>query len=151
MKQLNTIQPALGSTRDRLRVGRGRGSGQGCTAGYGNNGAKARAGASTKLYYEGGQTPITRRLPKRGFTNRFKVENQIVNVGQIQNVDFTEKEITVQMLFDRGLVHSQSMPVKILGGGEFTKSVTIKADSFSKSALEKIEKAKGKAEVTTRA
>lgn len=151
MITMNTLQPAEGSRKNIKRVGRGRGSGQGCTAGYGNNGAKARSGANIKLYYEGGQTPITRRLPKRGFNNMFRVEYQIVNVGDLQAIEFEEKEITPKTLVEKGLVGSEKFPVKILGCGDLSKCLIIKANAFSKSAREKIDRAKGKAEVITRA
>ncbi len=147
MLTLNELKPTDGSKRKPKRIGRGSASGWGTTSGRGNNGAKARRGATTKLYYEGGQTPITRRLPKKGFTNIFKVHYQIVNVGDIQKIDSEEKEIDVQWLFDNGLVHSKEGRVKILGNGDLSKGISITAHAFSKTAREKIEKAKGKAEV----
>lgn len=147
MLKLNEIKPAHGSKKSSKRLGRGCGGGTGCTAGHGNNGHKARSGSTNKLYFEGGQTPLSRRLPKRGFHNNFKVSYQIVNVGALDGLNVGEKEITVDVLFDQGLIHKKEMPVKILGDGDLTKPFVIKVHSFSKSAREKIEKAKGKAEV----
>ncbi len=149
MLKLNELRPAKGSSKKTKRVGRGGGSGWGTTAGFGMNGAKARSGAKNKPYFEGGQLPLTRRLPKRGFNNRFKVYFQIVNVGDIEKTEFDAKEIDVAMLHEKGLVHSTDEPVKILGNGDLTKVLTIKANAFSKTAREKIEKVKGKAEVIT--
>ncbi|MBD3419570.1 MAG: 50S ribosomal protein L15 [Chitinivibrionales bacterium] len=143
---LNTLQPAKGARKRKKRVGRGQGSGQGCTAGYGMNGAKARSGRKHKPYFEGGQTPLTRRIPKRGFSNRFKKECQIVNVGDIHKALNSEQEIDIAWLFDNKLIRDTSIPVKILGNGEFSKEVTIYAHGFSQSAKEKIEQANGKAE-----
>jgi large subunit ribosomal protein L15 len=152
MLKLNGIAPAPGSHREAKRLGRGQGSGTGCTAGKGDKGDRARSGARLKLYFEGGQTPMTRRIPKRGFNNvLFTVKYQIVNVGDIEKFDTGGKDVDAAYLFERGVVRSVNMPVKVLGGGELTKKVTVRADSFSRSAREKIEKAKGKAEVITRA
>jgi large subunit ribosomal protein L15 len=150
MLKLNEIKPEPGCRKNAKRVGRGQGSGTGTTAGKGNNGYKARKGASVKAYFEGGQIPLTRRLPKRGFYNPFKKEFQIVNVGNLEKLD-NEGEINIETLHDLGLIHEIDRPVKVLGDGEITKSITIKAHSFSKTAREKIEKAKGKAEVIGRA
>jgi large subunit ribosomal protein L15 len=147
MVTLNTIKPAKGSTKNTKRLGRGTGSGQGCTAGHGANGAKARSGDRWKPYFEGGQTPLSRRIPKRGFYNRFSATYQIVNVGDINTAASNDKEITIDWLLDKGLIQNKDDPVKILGGGELAKAVTIKAHAFSKAAKEKIEKAKGKADV----
>ena len=147
---MNELKPAPGAKKNTKRLGRGTGSGQGCTAGHGYNGHKARSGSRNKLYFEGGQTPLTRRIPKRGFISPFRIEYQIVNVGAINKLNVGDKEITVDVLHDQGLIHGKDLPVKVLGEGEFTKAFTIKAHSFSKSAKEKIEKAKGKAEVVAR-
>ena len=151
MLTINQLKPAPHSKKNKTRVGRGRGSGQGCTAGYGNNGARARSGANIKLYYEGGQTPLTRRLPKRGFHNRFGTEYQIVNLSSFQNLSDQEKEFTIEKMFSLGLIHSDKKLVKVLADGELTKPVTIKAHAFSQTAREKIEKVKGKAEVISHA
>jgi large subunit ribosomal protein L15 len=151
MLKLNELKPAPGATKTAKRIGRGTGSGSGSTAGKGNNGDRARSGSVSKLYFEGGQTPLTRRIPKRGFVSPFKVEYQIVNVSNLETLDNAGKEITVEVLHKLGLIHEIDQPVKILGNGELTKAINIKVHSFSKSAKEKIEKAKGKAEVIGRA
>jgi large subunit ribosomal protein L15 len=152
MIKLNGIHPAAGSHRETKRLGRGQGTGQGCTAGKGDKGDRSRSGARSKLYFEGGQTPMTRRVPKRGFNNSlFSTKYQVVNIGDIEKADVGGKEIDLQWLFDNRLIRSQQGLVKVLGNGELTKKVTIHADSFSKSAREKIEKVKGKAEVISRA
>jgi len=147
MVKLNDIKPASGSTRPAKRLGRGSGSGWGKTAGRGHNGAGSRASSKTKPYFEGGQTPLIRRIPKRGFTNIFKRVIQTVNLSAIEKIECNEKGIGIEWLYEKGLVRSVELPVKILGNGEFSKSLTIKAQAFSKAAREKIEKAKGKAEV----
>jgi large subunit ribosomal protein L15 len=151
MLKLNELRPADGSTRDSKRRGRGIGSGNGKTAGRGHKGAGSRSGTKKKLYFEGGQTPLTRRIPKRGFNNIFSVKYQVVNLGDIEKIATAEKEVTGQLLFENGLVRSADARVKVLGNGEITKGVVVKASAFSKSAREKIEKAKGKAEVVARA
>ena len=110
-----------------------------------------RSGSGTKPYFEGGQTPLIRRIPKRGFTNIFKKSFQTVNIGDIEKIEFHDKEIGEEWLLQNKLTYSKTLPVKILGDGELTKSLVIRAHAFSKSAREKIEKAKGKAEVITRA
>jgi large subunit ribosomal protein L15 len=151
MVTLNAIKPKNGSRRTSKRLGRGSGSGTGKTAGRGHKGAGSRVGGPHKPYFEGGQTSIIRRIPKRGFTNIFKREYQIVNIGDIEKVDAQGKDIVSDVLFENGLIRSKNLPVKVLGDGELTKSVVVKAHAFSKSAREKIEKAKGKVEVLTRA
>jgi large subunit ribosomal protein L15 len=152
MLKLNEVHVAPGSHRETKRLVRGQGTGQGCTAGKGDKGARARSGNRNRLYFEGGQTPMTRRVPKRGFNNtRFAPEYQIVNISDIEKADVAGKEIDPKWLFENGFIKSVSNPVKVLGEGELTKKVTIKANGFSKSAREKIEKAKGKAEVLARA
>ncbi len=147
MVSLNTIKSENQPKKNKKRIGRGTGSGQGCTAGKGMNGARARSGFKNKLYFEGGQLPLIRRLPKRGFNNIFKVNYQIVNVGDIEKTEAKATEIDAAWLHENGLIHSATDPVKVLGNGELTKSITIKANKFSKTALDKIEKASGKAEV----
>lgn len=148
MLTLNTLKPPRGSHRDTKRLGRGTGSGQGSTAGHGNNGDKSRSGAFQKFYFEGGQTPLTRRVPKVGFHSPFKKEYQIVNLGNLEKVDVGGRDVTAEVLRELGLIHNTKEPVKILsGGGEFTKSLTFKVNAYSKVAKEKIENAKGKAEV----
>jgi large subunit ribosomal protein L15 len=147
MLKLNEIRPAKGSNRGTKRRGRGIGSGNGKTAGRGYNGAGSRSGTKKKLYFEGGQTPLTRRIPKRGFNNIFSVKYQVVNLGDIEKNATADKEVTGQWLFENHLIRSADSRVKILGNGDFTKGVVIRAHAFSKSARDKIEKAKGKAEV----
>jgi large subunit ribosomal protein L15 len=149
MVKLNDIKPAKGSNRKGKRLGRGSGSGTGKTAGRGYNGQGSRSGSGTKPYFEGGQTTLIRRIPKRGFTNIFRVEYQTVNVGDIEKLDVGGQEIGAEWLLRNKLVHSKTKRVKILGDGDLTKAISIKAHAFSKSAREKIEKAKGKAEVIT--
>jgi large subunit ribosomal protein L15 len=151
MIELNTLKPAYGSTRPSKRLGRGVGSGTGKTAGRGHNGAGSRVGGAHKPYFEGGQTSLIRRIPKRGFTNIFKKIFQIVNIEDIEKIDSQGKDIGAEILFENGLIRSMSAPIKILGNGDLTKSIVIRAQAFSKSAREKIEKAKGKAEVVSRA
>ncbi len=151
MLKINEIKMAAGSRKKAKRVGRGQGSGNGCTAGYGMNGDKARSGARQKLYFEGGQTPLTRRIPKRGFNNPSKVTFQIINVGDLEKASFDAVELDSKWLHENGFIHSDKLPVKVLGNGELSKKLTIRAEAFSKSAREKIEQAKGKAEVISRA
>ena len=140
--KLHDLSPAPGSTRNKKRVGRGPGSGLGKTAGRGHNGQRSRSGYSRRPGFEGGQMPLIRRVPKRGFTNLFRKEYAVVNVADL--ADF-EGEVTPESLLERGLVR-RGMPVKILGDGELTTGLTVKAHKFSKSAREKIEAAGGSCE-----
>jgi large subunit ribosomal protein L15 len=151
MFKLNEIRPAEGATRDSKRRGRGIGSGNGKTAGRGHKGAGSRSGTKKKLYFEGGQTPLTRRIPKRGFVSVFKKSFQIVNLADILKVEPLDKDVTAEWLEQNGLIRSAAEPVKVLGDGECNKSIVVKVNAFSKSAREKIEKAKGKAEVVASA
>jgi len=134
-----------GSHRDRKRKGRGPGSGIGKTSGYGHKGSKARAGhhgpGGGKPAYEGGQMPLHRRLPKRGFTNLNRVEYQVVNLFQLEKLE--DSEITPATLHQRGLVGHARRPIKILGTGEILRNVNISAHAFSRTAREKIEGAGG--------
>ncbi len=132
--KLHELSPAKGSTKQRKRVGRGPGSGNGKTAGRGEKGQRSRAGYSRRLGFEGGQMPLIRRVPKRGFTNIFRQEYGIVNLWQL--IDFAG-EVTPEILVDKGLLRS-GMPLKILGEGELKQALTIKAHSFSRAAREKI-------------
>ena len=142
--ELGKIKPAKGSVKGTKRLGRGNGSGQGRTAGRGSDGYHSRSGSKAKLYFEGGQMPLMRRLPKRGFKNYpFKVEVQIVNLDQLSNLNLDS--IDVNGMIENGLVKKAELPVKILGGGDISGAMEISADMFSKSAIEKIEKAGGKA------
>jgi large subunit ribosomal protein L15 len=147
MLKMNNLRPAKGSHRETKRLGRGTGSGQGKTGGHGSNGDKARSGAYQKFYFEGGQTPLTRRIPKVGFHSPFKKEYQIVNVGALEDADLGGTEVTAESLRKAGLVHEAGKPVKVLGKGELTKALVFRVNAYSKSAKDKIEKAKGKAEV----
>ncbi len=150
MITLKDLKPAEGSRKDGQRVGRGQGS-KGKTSGRGHNGAKSRSGYSQKLYFEGGQLPLIRRLPKRGFTNIFKTVYQVVNIRDIADVAASNDVIDSEVLFANGKINSKDGLVKILGNGELEKAVTVKADAFSKSASEKITAAKGSIEVVARA
>lgn len=141
--ELHTLKPPQGSTKNRKRLGRGAGSGMGETSGRGHKGQKARSGGSKRAGHEGGQMPIYRRLPKRGFHNLLRSEYQIVNVADL--VRCKEKELTAESLIAAGLIKKSSMPVKILGNGKLEKAYTVRANAFSKSAREKIEQAGGKA------
>jgi large subunit ribosomal protein L15 len=141
---LGTLKPAEGSVRDTKRIGRGNGSGQGRTAGKGHNGYQSRSGTKTRFHFEGGQTPLMRRLPKRGFSNYgFRKEVQIVNLEQVASLELDT--VDVNILKERGVIKKTDIPVKILGNGELKKPIEITADMFSKSAIEKLEKAGGKA------
>lgn len=141
--ELHTLKPPKGSKKNRKRVGRGAGSGLGETSGKGHKGQKARSGGKKRPGFEGGQMPIYRRLPKRGFKNFFRQEFQIVNVADLSR--FAETELSPESLLSAGLIKKAHVPVKILGNGELKKAFTVKANAFSKSAKEKIEQAGGKA------
>ena len=142
---LADLAPAPGSRKKRKRVGRGPGSGHGKTSCRGHKGQNSRSGGGVKPGFEGGQMPLQRRLPKRGFTNIFQKTFSIVNVSSLEKLE--ESEITPEVLIKEGLVRKIQDGVKILGNGELTKALTVKAHAFSASAKEKIEKAKGTAEV----
>ena len=142
---LHNLRPAEGSKHDNYRRGRGHASGNGKTAGYGHKGQKARSGAP-RPGFEGGQMPLYRRLPKRGFTNHWKKEYVGVNVEKL-NCFEDGATVTSQMIIDAGLAKKVSAGVKILGGGELKKNLTVQAEKFSDSAIEKIVAAGGKAEV----
>jgi large subunit ribosomal protein L15 len=144
--KLHELQYTEGSRKDSFRLGRGQGSGNGKTAGKGAKGQKARSGGLRKVGFEGGQTPLARRLPKRGFTNFTRKEYAIVNLDQLNR--FAEgTEVTPALLHDSGLVKNLKDGLKVLGEGELEKKLTVKANKFSKSAVALIEKAGGKAEV----
>ncbi len=135
-----TVPP--GSTKKRKRVGRGRSAGQGKTCGRGQKGQKARSGYSYMAGFEGGQMPLHRRLPKRGFTNIFKKMHQPVNLWALSSANLSG-DVNAKILFEKGIIQRADRPVKILGTGEIKNSVKIIADGFSASAREKIEKAGG--------
>ncbi|MCI5946859.1 MAG: 50S ribosomal protein L15 [Oscillospiraceae bacterium] len=143
---IHELSPAEGSKKDVKRVGRGHGSGWGKTSGKGHKGQNARSGGGVRPGFEGGQMPIARRIPKRGFNNIFAAKMAAVNVSSLEI--FKEgTEVDAELLLASGLVKNIDNGVKILGNGEITKNLTVKADAFSASAKEKIEKAGGKAEV----
>lgn len=139
---LSSLHPVKGSRKSRKRVGRGPGSGMGKTSGRGTKGQKSISGYSSKRGFEGGQMPLHRRLPKRGFTNIFRKEYSEVNLDRLEKI--TKKEIKLKDLKEAGIIKKESERVKILGRGEISASKTIHAHKFSRSALEKIEKAGGK-------
>ena len=143
--KLHELSPAKGSKHSRKRVGRGPGSGLGKTAGRGEKGQKSRTGYSSRPGFEGGQMPLVRRVPKRGFTNIFKTEYAVINVGDIAANTELEGEITPESLARVGLIRS-GRPVKVLGEGEVGKSLRVTANKFSKSARAKIEAAGGTCE-----
>jgi large subunit ribosomal protein L15 len=145
MKQ-HEIKPAPGARRDRKRVGRGPGSGNGKTAGRGEKGQKSRSGYSRKRGFEGGQMPLHRRIPKRGFTNPFRVEYRTVNVERL-NVFQPGTVVSPELLLECGLLRKGSDPVKILGNGNLQVALTVRAHKFAGPAAKKIEAAGGKAEV----
>lgn len=144
--KLHELKPVEGSRKSQKRLGRGTGSGLGKTAGKGMKGQNSRSGGGTKPGFEGGQMPLYRRLPKRGFTNIFAKQIVEVNVERL-NIFENGTEVTEALLKERGVVSKTLDGVKILGNGELTKSLTVKVRRFSKSAKEKIEAAGGKVEV----
>lgn len=144
--KLHELRPNEGSTKKRKRLGRGTATGQGKTAGRGQKGQKARSGGGVRPGFEGGQMPLYRRLPKRGFTNRFAKEYAIVNVETLNRFE-DNTEVTPELLLETGIIKKIMDGVKILGDGELNKKLTVKAHKFSKSAVEKIEGVGGKVEV----
>jgi large subunit ribosomal protein L15 len=144
--KLHELKPNPGSTKNRKRLGRGTATGQGKTAGRGMNGQKSRSGGGVRPGFEGGQMPLYRRLPKRGFTNIFGTQFAEINV-EVLNKFEDGAEITPELLKSEGIIKKQLDGVKVLGNGELTKKLTVKAHKFSKTAAEKIEAAGGKAEV----
>ena len=144
--KLNELSPAAGSTKEAYRKGRGSGSGNGKTAGRGHKGQKARSGGGTRIGFEGGQMPLARRIPKRGFNNIFAKPLEIVNLSTLDQFQDGDT-VTVHALLEKGILSKCEHGVKILGNGELTKALTVKAAAYSASAKEKIEKAGGKAEV----
>lgn len=145
--KLHDLRPAEGGgVKARKRVGRGIGSGTGKTSGRGSNGQNARSGGGTRPGFEGGQMPLFRRLPKRGFTNIFAKEYSEINVRDLNRFE-DGTEVTPELLIESGLCKRAKDGIKILGDGELEKNLTVKAHKFTKSAEEKIAKAGGKAEV----
>ncbi len=144
--KLHELKPAQGAKRKAKRVGRGMGSGHGKTSGRGHKGQKARSGGGVRPGFEGGQMPLQRRIPKRGFTNIFKKEYSVVNLDRL-NMFEEGTVITPELLSERRIIKKANSLVKVLGRGEIDKPLTIKAHKFSKTAAERIEAAGGKAEV----
>lgn len=142
---LHTLRPPVGSHKRRRILGRGSSSGHGKTSTRGSKGQTSRAGRDMYLGFEGGQTPLIRRIPKRGFTSRFKKEYQIVNLSDLNRVK--ETNLTLELLESKGLIKDRAKLVKILGDGEIKNAVTIQAHAFSKGAIEKITKGGGKIEL----
>ncbi len=144
--KIHELTPAPDSNKDVKRIGRGHGSGNGKTAGKGHKGQNARSGGGVRIGFEGGQMPLARRIPKRGFNNIFATKYAIVNVGDLNK--FKDGAVVdTELLKAAGLVKKVNDGVKILGNGELTANLTVKAAKFSQSAIEKIEKAGGKVEV----
>ena len=144
--KMHELAPALGSTKESKRIGRGHGSGQGKTAGKGHKGQKARAGRGMKIGFEGGQMPLQRRVPKRGFNNIFAEEWLAINVSSLEVFE-DGSVVTVDALAQKGIIKKANLPVKVLGNGKLTKKLTVNLNAFSASAAEKINAAGGKAEV----
>jgi len=143
---LHELSPAEGAAKKSKRVGRGHGSGWGKTAGKGHKGQKARSGGSIRPGFEGGQMPLQRRIPKRGFNNIFAKKIIAVNVAALEVFE-DGTEVTAQTLVEKGIVKKACDGIKILGNGSLTKKLTVKVNGFSESAKQKIEAAGGKAEV----
>ncbi len=145
--KLHELQPNEGSVKTRKRVGRGAGSGLGKTSGKGHKGQNARTGGGVRLGFEGGQLPLFRRLSKRGFNNyNFRTDYATINVSDLEGFE-DGTEVTVELLLDTGLIKKELDGVKVLGSGELTKKLVVKANAFSETAKAKIEKNGGKAEV----
>jgi large subunit ribosomal protein L15 len=145
--KLHELKPAKGAIKDKKRKGRGTASGLGKSAGRGGDGQNSRSGGGTRLGFEGGQMPLIRRLPKRGFTNIFKKQYSFVNIEDLNQFE-NGTEVTSEMLKEAGLIRKiEKEGLKILGNGNLEKSLTVKAQKFTKSAIEKIEAAGGRTEV----
>ena len=143
--KVQDIKPAIGSNRNKKRVGRGPGSGHGKTSCRGHKGQNARSGGGVKPGFEGGQMPLQRRLPKRGFTSTNRVEYTILNLTDLESLGFDD--VTPDKLLEEGVIKNVRDGVKILGMGEITRAIKVKADAFSASAMKKIQAAGGTAEV----
>lgn len=144
--KLHELKPAEGSRKSRKRIGRGTGSGLGRNAGKGEKGQKARAGGGVRIGFEGGQMPLYRRVPKRGFTNIFAKQYSELNVERL-NIFEDGTEITPELLLEKRMIRKSKDGLKILGNGELQKKLTVKAVKFTKAAAQKIEAAGGKVEV----
>ncbi|HHM02132.1 MAG TPA: 50S ribosomal protein L15 [Caldithrix abyssi] len=144
--ELGKLSPNAGSTKNTKRRGRGEGSGLGVTAGRGHKGYGSRGGSKKRAWFEGGQMPIQRRLPKFGFTNIYKKVSQVVNVETL-NIFDEGTEVTPELLYEKRMIRKKSVPVKLLGNGEMEKKLSIKVHAVSESARKKIEKAGGSIEI----
>lgn len=144
--RLHELKPAPGSRKPRKRIGRGPGSGRGQTSGRGDKGQKARSGASIPAQFEGGQMPLSRRLPKRGFRNPFRKEYSVINLRDLDRIE-AETTVTPLLLLERGLIKAAKDGVKVLGDGELSRPLTVTAHRFSQAALRKIKAAGGAAEM----
>ena len=143
---LSNLKPAAGSKHSKKRVGRGQGSGQGTQAGRGHKGAQSRAGYKFKRGFEGGQMPLHRRVPKRGFHNHFRIEYAVVNLDTLAERFDAGTVVTPELLRERGLIHGAGRPIKVLARGDIGKKLTVRAHKFSGKAAEKIAAAGGAAE-----
>jgi large subunit ribosomal protein L15 len=147
MKHIGNLRYAEGSKHKKKRIGRGPGSGHGGTSTRGHKGQQSRSGYSRNFAFEGGQMPLNRRLPKFGFNNRFRTEYQVVNVATLQQLaddnKLTDNKVSFDILYNLGVVSKRTLPVKILGNGELTTSLSVEAHNFSESAKKKIETAGG--------
>ena len=144
--KIHELSPALGSTKEAKRIGRGHGSGNGKTAGKGHKGQKARAGRGMRPGFEGGQMPLQRRVPKRGFNNIFAEKWAAINVSTLEVFE-DGTTVDAAALTEKGIIRKASLPIKVLGNGKLTKKLTVKLNAFSASAAEKINSVGGKAEV----
>ena len=144
---LNNLRPPKGMKHPKKRIGRGQGSGNGKTAGRGHKGAKSRSGFTFKRGFEGGQMPLHRRVPKRGFHNPFRVEYSVVNLDTLAERFDAGTVVTPELLRERGVIHGGSLQIKVLARGDISKALTVRAHKFSGKAAEKIAAAGGKAEV----
>ncbi len=144
--KMHELSPAFGSTKEAKRIGRGHGSGNGKTAGKGHKGQKARAGHGMRPGFEGGQMPLQRRVPKRGFNNIFAEEWAAINVSALEVFE-DGAVVDAAALTEKGIIKKANLPIKVLGNGKITKKLTVKLNAFSASAAEKINSAGGKAEV----
>ena len=144
--RVGTLRPARGAKKNRKRLGCGPGTGQGKTAGRGHKGQKSRSGSSIPAWFEGGQMPLQRRIPKRGFTNIFRVERQIVNVRNLDRFE-ANAEVNVEALLDKGIIKNLKRPVKLLGEGELNKPLKVIVHACSKKAKEIVEKAGGEVQI----
>jgi large subunit ribosomal protein L15 len=143
---LHNLRPPKGAKQKAFRVGRGHGSGNGKTAGRGHKGAQSRSGYHSKRGFEGGQMPLHRRIPKRGFHNPFRIEYAVINLDVIAGAFEAGAVVTPELLRERGFVHARALPLKVLGRGDIGVALTVKADKFSESATQKITAAGGTAE-----